>query len=110
MCDDVTDLMDWLGEETGNKLRCWLQPIVNKQFKQWTPNGCCRSKFGVVVFRGKQDGLAYRATVTLTLPDPLIAYDPEEGCYLATLSLERMRLLTHQPWQGGTDLDAVHEE
>ena len=96
--DDCGSIMDWLGEETGKRFMEWLQEVVNKYIEHWTPKAICRSKFGDVKFRSKQDGLYYKAKLTLTLPDPLIAHTRDS--YLATVSLERHRLLKAQPRQG----------
>ena len=66
--------------------------------------------FGKVIFRSHLDRMVYKARLVFTLPDWLTARDDfESDCsYQVIMSLERVRILNPQPWQGSS-LDALPE-
>merc|ERR1712012_569599 len=85
-----SELVGYLGERVAETFFSWLQPQVNEAISgEWKPN--TTSDFARFVLRSRK-GEYFKATMTIALHDPFLAYEADSASYAATVLFRDIKL------------------
>lgn len=86
---ETYSLVQWISDRMVPEFRLFLCDHVNRAL-----NGCQSTGTSILfkkVQSSAQDGVSYKARISVTFPDPEEAYDEESGSYMAVISMQHKK-------------------